>query len=212
MTIGVNRAIFVLDQIKSPEVEFVHVLSEMGVEEFPVDVGIDVLGSGDWANGKNDGVGNILSSIVVLGSVVVGGGLGDISGDILPVCEEVLGQGADESDWILEDLGPVLDLLDIIIHGLAVIKVLWELLDDLTKLLNSLDHVLDISLGEIRNGIGDLHLEGLTVLKALFDLWKVILLNKTVDHSGDELFGTFDVHGVPGGDDWSNSLNEFHCL
>ena len=180
------------------------------MEVSPVDVGIELLGSGDWANSKDDGVGDILTAVVVLLGLVVGGGLGDIGGNALPVGEEVLGQGGDELSWVSEDGSPGLDLLDVALDILAVIEVSWELLDDLTELLNSLDDVLEVTLGEIRESIGDLNLKALSVVEAGLDLWEIILLDKTVDDTSDELLGTLDVHLVVSGDDASSGLNESH--
>ena len=184
----------------------------MGLEEFPVDLFISLLSSGDWSDGKDDNIGDIFTSIVVVGSIIVGGGLGDFGRNLFPVGKEVLGQLGDKSNWVGKDGGPGLDLLDIILDAFAVLEVLWEFLNNHTELLNSLDHILDVTLGEVGESIGDLNLELLTVSEALLDLWKIILLDEAIHDSGNEFLGTFDVHGVVSGDDASSGLNEFHLF
>ena len=109
-----------------------------------------------------------------------------------------------------EDLGPGLNLDEVISDVFALSQVSWEFSDDNTELLNSLDHSLDVSLGEISESIGDLNLEDLGVGKAFLDLWEVILLDEAVHDTGDEFFGTFDVHFVVSGNDAGSCLNESH--
>ena len=118
-----------------------HVLGKVRLEELPVDIGIDFLSSGDWSDGHDNNIGDILTSRVVLGVVVVSGGLGNLGGDIFPVGQEVLGDGLNEGCWVSEDLGPGLNLGDVVLDVFALSEVLWKFSDDDTEFLNSLDHV-----------------------------------------------------------------------
>ena len=89
---------------------------------------------------------------------------------------------------------------------------MWELLGNDTDFLNSLEDILDVTLGKVGDSVGDLNFETLSVFEALLDLWKIVLLEEAIQGSGDELLGTFDVHLVVSGNDACGGLNEFHCL
>jgi len=195
------------------ELTICSITSEDGVKVSLEQVPVNVLilgGLGRLAKGQNQDVGNIITGIVVVSGGPVFLGLANIGEDSGPVGEEVLGQGGNELGGVLEDLGPVLNSLDVLLHVLAVSEVLGKLLDDVSNFLNSLDDVLEVSLGEVRNGVGDLLLEGLGVGEALLDLRKVILLDHTEDKSSNELFNTCGVHAVLGGNDLSKESSGSH--
>ena len=181
----------------------------MLLEESPVDV-LHLGSSGGLAEGEHEDIGNVVTGVVVVGGLPVGLGLGDIGEDGGPVGEEVLGESLDELGGVGEDLGPVLNLGDVVSHALAVSEVLGELGDDVSNLLDSLEDVLEVSLGKVGDGVGDLLLKGLGVLEASLDLGKVVLANHSEDESGNELLDTSGVHVVLGGNDACDSGSNSH--
>ena len=182
------------------------------MEEVPVDLFLWLQGLGNWADRKDEDIGDIFSRFVELLGGPVSLNLGNVSGNLRPVGQEVLSEFRDELNWVGEDSGPSLNLVNITLDILALIEVIWELLDDLSNFLDGLNDVLEISLGDVRDCVGDLSLEGLSVGEALLDLRKVILIKHSHEESSNELLSSFEGHGVVGGEDGCSSLNESHSV
>merc|ERR1712072_664011 len=103
----------------------------------------------------------------------------------------VLGKGHNESFWISELGSPGLVFLDVIGGVFALRQVLWEFLDKSSNFLDSLDDVFNITLGGIGIDLLEFLLDDWTVFEAFLDFWKVILGNKSLDHTGKNFFGSF---------------------
>ena len=141
-----------------------HVLLKVGDEVWKVNslhwVELNWLSSlGHWADGQDENFSDVITGIVVVLGGPVGTGLLDIGVNLLPVGEEVSSNLLDELLWVLEDGSPGLDLLNVTLDVFAVAEVSWELLNDLSNFLNTLDDILNITLGEIRDCVGDFGLE-----------------------------------------------------
>ena len=163
----------------------------MSVDEFPVDV--LVLGHVvDLAEGEDNDISGLFTSLLVLGRGHVGVDGLNVTLDGGPVGHDVL-DDLGESGWGNELLAPVLDLGDITLDVLAVREVLWELLDELDGILDTLDEVLHVSLGHLVDDFLDLSGDDLGVLEALLHLWKVILLDEAVDDTSELFLDTADV-------------------
>ena len=186
------------------------VLSKVVLEKSPVDLFIWVLGLRDWSYGKDQHISNVLSCLVELGVVEVALGLGNVSRHLLPVGQEVLGQLLGKLNWVCEDGGPGLDFLKVRVDVLAVVEVLWKFLDDLSDLLDSLQNVLEVTLRDVSDCVGDLCLQRRGVGEAGLDFRKVVLLDHSVDKTSNEFLGTLEVHGVVCGEDGGGLLNESH--
>jgi hypothetical protein len=81
---------------------------------------------------------------------------------------------------------------------LAILKITWKLSKDFNENFDSSNDVLNISFSEIGDGFVDFFINIFGISKASLDQWKIIFLNKTVDDSGDELFGLVDIDSVLG--------------
>lgn len=103
--------------------------------------------------------------------------------------EGVCGSFLGGSSWVGEDLGPVLELTDNRGDGLALGKVSWKLLNNLSDDGSSGNDVGDGSLLEVVDSGLDLLGEGTTILEALLNLWLNVITSDSIDKSRDELLG-----------------------
>ena len=149
--------------------------------------GASPLSSWNWTNGEDHDVGNIFTGRLVLGGGEVGGDLGNITGNLGEVGDNVGGEGHDELGWVLEDLAPGLNSLDVTIHTLAVLEVFWEVLDNGANGGDTLNDISEVLLLEVLDGGGDLLCNIWSVLDAGLDLWKILLLKKTEDETVHEI-------------------------
>ena len=81
---------------------------------------------------------------------------------------------------------------------MAVLKISWELGKHFNENFDSSNDVLNVSFSEIGDGFVDFLINSLGISEAGLDQWKIFFLNKTVDHSGNELFGLVDIDSVLG--------------
>jgi hypothetical protein len=163
--------------------ESVHELNDLGwshLIEAP-------FGLWDWAEGEDHDVGNTLTGGLVLFAGEFVWDLLDIGNDGTVVLEDIGTDDLQKLGGILKDLTPVLDSGDVTLHGAAVLEVVWNLLDDISDLTNAGNDVLDITLLEILNGSGNLLGDSITMLEALSDFLKVLLVGKTQDESIHEV-------------------------
>ena len=121
---------------------------------------------------------------------------GDVRGNLGEVGDNVGGEDLDELHWVSEDLAPLLDSLEVTLHRLAVLEVIWKVLDDLADCTDSGNDISEVTLLEVLNGVGDLLGDIWGVLEALLDLWKVFLLEETEDETVHE------VDDIDWGDHW----------
>ena len=171
---------------------------------------LSLLGLRDLSEGKDGDVGEVFTNVVVFAAGVIRSEGGDISFNWSDVGGDVLGEGLKKLDWVGELLTPDFELGNITLDLLAVVKVGWDLLDNLTNFLGGLDDALKASLLEISDDSGEFNLKGLAVLQALLDFWEVILVDEAFHKTGDHLFGSLDVHFVGSAKIGGNSLDESH--
>jgi hypothetical protein len=180
----------------------------LGVDDGDWDSGLHVLLN--WSEGVDEHLGHVFSSLEVVAAVVVALEGRDVRLDSSEVGENVLedlfGGGLD----VLE-LGEVsLNSVDVVRDVLAVGEGSWEFSGNLHTFLDSSNDGLDGSLFEVTDGGVDVIDEGLVVLHALLEFWEVVLSNKTVHKSSNELDGSIEVNGVGGGGKGSEGKGGSH--
>ena len=114
--------------------------------------------------------------------------------------EPVLGDLLRKGEWLLKDLGPVLNSCDIIsqILTLAVVKGIWQVVDDFTDVLDPVDEISSFDIGKGCLSIGD---NDFTSLEALLDLCHVIVTSKSEDKSSDPVWDCLYVKCRSSGND-----------
>jgi len=162
----------------------------------------------DWTNSRDHDVSDILTGVLVLSGGEVSWDLGDVVGDLGEVADNVGGKNLDELHWVLEDFTPRLNSLDVTVHSLAVLEVVWKVLDDLTDLRDTLDDVSEVTLREVLNGGSDLLGNIWGVLEARLDGWEVLLSEETEDETVHE------VDNIDWGNHWLwnvDLVENLHC-
>jgi len=91
---------------------------------------------------------------------------------------------------------PVFNSLEVWLNFFTVAKISWELIDNFNENLNSGNDILDISFGEISDSFINFFINVLGISQACLDQRKIIFLDKSVDHSGDQLFGLVNIDCV----------------
>lgn len=158
----------------------------------------------DWADGEDGNVSNLLTSILEVSAGEVWGDLADVGQDGAVVLENVGGDNFQELGWVLEDLSPLLDSIEVTLNAGAVLEVGWDIGDDLTELSNSLKDILEVLLLNVSDDSGDLVSKSWHVGKALLDFREVLLSGETEDESVHE-------HDDIGwGDHWLGLVFEEH--
>ena len=160
----------------------------------------------DWANRLDHDVSDVLTGVLELVVVEVSWNGGDVLGDIGEVLDNVRGEELDEGNWVLEDLAPLLDSLEVTLHAVAVLEVVWKVLDDLANVTDSGNDVSEVTLLEGLDGVGDLLGNIWGVLDAGLDLWKIFLLEETEDQTIHE------VDDVNWGDHWLWNVDRVESL
>jgi hypothetical protein len=138
----------------------------------------------DWSDGNSEEVSSDITSREVLsvGPVRLEGG--NISLHLLLVGKEVLAHGLDDLLLVLEDLGPLLDGLDVFRGVLAIRNISFKRLNKLTQVG---DGGVLVSALESRDGLLD-QVEGLFAVRvAELKLSEVVLGDHAVDESRDKL-------------------------
>ena len=160
------------------------------------------LGSWDGSEGEDDDVGNIGTGRVVISLGDIGGDSGDVSGDLWEVLDDVGGNQLDKSEWVLDEAGePGGDSGEVTLHIFAVGEVSWELGEEGSDNFDSGKDGSNISLHEVGDGLVDFLLDAIGIGEAGLDVLEVILLDETVEHTGNELLGLLNGDGVVVGDD-----------
>ena len=126
----------------------------------------------DWSNKEDKCISCLLTSLepLVVGpcfSVIC-----DVLLDLDSVGEPVLGDGLCELNWVVEDIGPGLDSVDVIIHACACAEGVWEIPEDGSDVLESRDWVEVLEVIEGRDSLVD---EWLADVHAVLDLIKVVV-------------------------------------
>ena len=114
-----------------------------------------------------------------------------------------------ESSWGNLSLCPVLNLGDISLHVFAFLEVFWKFSDEMGKVGGGFDEVLEVSLGELRDGLHDILLESLLVDEAFLDLWEVVLFDEVVHEPSEEFFNTGAAEGVGSSDGFNEWVVHF---
>merc|ERR1719231_1997279 len=128
-------------------------------------------------------------------------------------CKDIQGDVQKIKTWGDELLSPGLDLLNITLNVFAVTEVSWELLDKLDGILDTLDDISQIALGNLVDNGLNLSGDSLGVLEAFLHLWKIILLDHSIDDTSEVLLDTGDAHVVVlgrGGTSSEKKLSGFH--
>ena len=76
----------------------------------------------DWSNELDEGVGHLVTRLVIISLVPVLLLLVDVFLDVVSVLKPVGRDFIGESNWMVEDICPLLNSFDIIIHARASIK------------------------------------------------------------------------------------------
>ena len=144
------------------------------------------------ANSEHEGISGVLASIEVVGSGPVGLLLIDILADLAAVEEPVLGDGLGESSGLGENLGPVLNLSDVLIHALASGHGRADLVPDDTGILDGLEVVASLEVADGELGVSD---DLVTTLVAGLNLREVVVTSHGEHEASDEVRDRHDVKG-----------------
>ena len=139
----------------------------------------------DWSNKEDKSISCLLTSIEPL---VVGPCLSvicDVLLDLHSMSEPVLGDSLCELNWVVEDIRPGLDGVDIIIHTFTSAEGVWEIPEDSSDVLESRDWVEVLEVIEGRDSLVD---EWLTDVHAVLDFIKVVVAGESVDESSGEIW------------------------
>ena len=156
------------------------------------------------SNEDSDEVGGGASGSEVAGGTPVGLDGGDVGGDGLFVEEVVLGSLGDEGLGLLEDGGPLLDLLDVVTHVGAGSNIELEVVNHLFELLHGSEDVESFDVLEGSLGVG--HERGDTSVAGLH-LGEVVVTNHAVHETSGEIGEGQKVHADNGLVDFSGLLD-----
>ena len=106
----------------------------------------------------------------------------------------------EKSDWILEDLGPDFDSLDIWGSRFAVLDIGIDGSDHLSNDGDTLDDVHDVLLLEITDGFDEFSIESFGILEAWSNVIEGIVFDKTVEETFNEVGNISVVDGGNSGD------------
>ena len=166
----------------------------------------------NWTNWFNKNISNILSSILILGSIEIRACSFNILGNFAPVVNKVFSKSWKKFFWLAENSSPSFDLFNISRKVLAIRKVCWELFNNLSYFLNSFDDIWNVSLGNVTNSVCDFSLKWSCVLKTFLDFWEIIFLKKPEHKSGNEIFDSGNIHLVVSCNNWCNSSSWSHFI
>ena len=150
-------------------------------------VGSELLNFWDWSELGDKDISDLLSHVVELVGSSIGDDVSDISVDLVDVRNSVAEDFLEEGNWILEDGSPGLDSLDIWFHSSAVLEVIINGSDDLSNLGDTRDDVHNVFLLEILDGLNEINIDDLSILKAWLDLIEVVVLDESIEETSDEL-------------------------
>lgn len=119
--------------------------------------------------------------------------LGDVSINLLFVKQVVFRDGGSQLCRISEDLSPLFDRGDVIVHALASRKSLGEDCDGETELESGLDLVISAALLKIVKGQLEEHGHLLASLVACLNLDKVVITGHTVDEASNEVWNSLSI-------------------
>ena len=111
--------------------------------------------------------------------------LGNVFLDLGTVLEPVGGDFVGESDWMMEDVCPLLNSGDIIIHSRASVECIWKCPEDCTNMLESRNGVEMFEVIKSRDSLVN---EWLVDLHAVLDLVEVIVTSETEDEASSEFW------------------------
>ena len=138
----------------------------------------------------------IFTCLEVLLSGVVSLESADVSGDLLLVEKEVLGDGGNEVCLVCEDASPGLDGGQVVLHVLARVELLRDLEADEEELQAALDDVVPAAGLEVLNGLSQLVVHLGAALVARLNLRQVIVRGHSVDEASQDVVDHVKVHGL----------------
>ena len=147
------------------------------------------------SNEDSDEVGGGATGSEVAGGTPVGLDGGDVGGDGLFVEEVVLGGLGDEGLGLLEDGGPLLDLLDVVTHVGARSNIELEVVDHLFELLHGSEDVETFNV--LKSGLHVAEERGDTGVAGLH-LGEVVVTNHAVHETSGEVGEGQKVHADNG--------------
>ena len=77
-------------------------------------------------------------------------------------------------------------------QDIAGLKILWKSLDYANALFNTLDGAVDVNLDEMFHHVSNLGGEAIGGMEAFLKLRKVVVFQKSVDHTGGEELSSSD--------------------
>lgn len=111
---------------------------------------------------------------------------------MVDVVGDVVGDVGDQLEWVQEDSGPFSDSLTIMTQDIAGFKVFWEGLDYANALFNTLDGAVDVNLDEVFHHVSNLGGKAIGGSEAFLKLRKIVVIQKSVDHTGGEELSSSD--------------------
>ena len=109
--------------------------------------------------------------------------------DLGAVLEPVTGDSVSEHNWVVENLSPVQNSIDVVIHPCASIERFWESPEDSTDVLESRNGMEVSKVIESGNSLVD---EWLVDLHAVLKLVEVVVSSQTEDETSSELWDGID--------------------
>jgi len=124
--------------------------------------------------------------------------------------EPVLGNFLCDLSNVRELLGVRLESVDVVLHSFASRESIWDLLNNLSEVFDSMDEVSGLDVGKGSLGIGN---NLVTSLVAGLNLFEVVVSGEFVEESSDEVW---DSHNIELNIlirlvDWSDSCDDKIC-
>ena len=154
----------------------------------------------DWSDGGDEDISNLATHVLEVFGVGIGDDGTNIRVDLGDVHDGVGENFLEESDWILEDLSPDFDSLDIWSSRFAVSDIDIDGSDHLSNNGDTLDDVHDVLLLEVVDGFDEFSIESFSILKAWSDVIEGVVLDESVEETFNEVGNIGVVDGGNGGD------------
>ena len=148
-------------------------------------VHVMVASRSNWSKQVDKGSGCIITSIKVSLSMPVFLLLMDCLFDLSAVEEPSPGDKLGEFNWMAENISPVLNGGDVLVHSFACLNGVWEHPDNLSNVLNSSDELQVLEVIKSHFNLVD---EVVTSLEAVLELDQVVMACETIDKTRSEVW------------------------